>query len=90
MGLSIASNTLVTSTPEAYYNSTGSLPWPPITRLHAGTPNHCYLSLRYGAVREDIYEGRTITEQCWHEAPSSALPNAVHEEAMELLEISDG
>jgi len=61
-----------------------------MARLHAGTPNHCYPCPEYDVVREDIYESRMITEQCCPEAPSSALPKAVHEEAMELLEISDG
>jgi len=42
---------------EAYCDCTGSPPWPAMMRLHGGAPNHYYLCLECGAVREDVYEG---------------------------------
>ena len=37
-------------------------------------------------MREDVYKGGAIIEHHWHEEPNGALPTAVYEEAMEVLE----
>ena len=75
---------------EAYCDCTGSPPWPPMIRLHAGAPNHYYLCLACGAVREDVYEGGAIIAHRWHEESNGALPTAVCEEAVEILAMPKG
>jgi hypothetical protein len=49
-------------------------------RLHGGGPNRYYLCTRCGA----------IVAQHWHEAPGRALPEAVREEALEILAVPRG
>jgi hypothetical protein len=55
-------------------------------RLQAGGPNRFYLCPECGAVREDVYEDGAIVEHRWHDAPDGTLPEAVREEALEILE----
>lgn len=75
---------------EAYSDCTGSPPWPEMVRLHAGGPNHYYLYPECGRFREDVYRGGSIVEHCWRDGPNSTLPEAVREEALEILEAPNG
>ena len=86
----IAYSTQMPKINEAYCDCTGSPPWPAMMRLHAGAPNHYYLCLECGAMREDVYKGGAIIEHHWHEEPNGALPTAVYEEAVEVLAVPHG
>jgi hypothetical protein len=59
-------------------------------RLHAGGPSRFYLCPECGAVREDVYRGGAIIAQHWHDGPGEALPEAVREEALAMLETPSG
>jgi len=59
-------------------------------RLHGGAPNRYYLCRRCGAVREDVYREGAIVEHRWHDAPDGTLPDAVCQEAWEILAMPHG
>ena len=75
---------------EAHCDCTGSPPWPPMIRLHAGGPNRYYLCRECGAVREDFYQSGAIVDRHWHDAPDGMLPAAVTEEALHILSAPGG
>jgi hypothetical protein len=70
---------------EAYCDCTGCPPWRAMLRLHAGGPNRYYLCRACGAIREDVYRDGAIVAHRWHDAPNGTLPEAVRQEAHDIL-----
>jgi hypothetical protein len=59
-------------------------------RLHGGGPNQYYLCAKCEAIQEDVYRGGAIVAQHWRDVPDETLPEAVREEALEVLEAPGG
>lgn len=78
------------SKPEAYCDCTGSPPWPPMMRLHAGTPNRYYLCRVCGAIREDVYRKGAIVTTHWYDEPNGQIPQTVKREAIAVLSMPRG